>query len=307
MPALLVSGGTFALIQFVWSNYIEIGLVDVVASIGSLLVSVAFLRHWRPAHRCSASRRHQPTAESAPRRREDVLVAWSPFILTSVFILVCGLPASARWLRSAWLAFPLTGLHNQVLRMPPLAPGPTPESAVMDLNLIPLPGTAVFAGALVSASLLGVPFRRVTTLMLRTWRRMIPSLVAISGHGRARVHHEVRGHGLRARPVAHRAPAGSIRSSARCSAGWAWRSPAPTPRSNALFGSLQTDHGRAARAEPDADGRGQQHGRRDGQDDRRPEHRRRRASPRGSTATRPRSSKPCSGTASCWPRWWGSS
>ncbi len=182
MPALLVSGGTFALIQFVWSNYIEIGLVDVVASIGSLLVSIAFLRHWRPAHPQCITSGSSTTAESAPRlSTKDVLVAWSPFILTSVFILVCGLPASARWLRSASLAFPLTGLHNQVLRMPPLAPGPTPESAVMDLNLIPLPGTAVFAGALVSAWLLGVPFRRVTTLMLQTWRRMIPSLVAISG------------------------------------------------------------------------------------------------------------------------------
>jgi lactate permease len=181
MPALLVSGGTFALIQFVWSNYIEIGLVDVVASIGSLLVSVAFLKYWRPEHpQCLDST--TDAAGSAPRlSTRDVLVAWSPFILTSVFILAGGLPASARWLRSASLAFPLTGLHNQVLRMPPLAPGPTPESAVMDLNVIPLPGTAVFAGALLSAWLLGVPFARMTTLMVRTWRKMIPSLVAISG------------------------------------------------------------------------------------------------------------------------------
>ena len=181
MPALLVSGGTFALIQFVWSNYIEIGLVDVVASIGSLLVSVAFLKYWRPEHPQCLESTSDSAASAPPLSTRDVLVAWSPFILTSVFILAGGLPASARWLRSASLAFPLTGLHNQVLRMPPLAPGPTPESAVMDLNVIPLPGTAVFAGALVSAWLLGVPFTRMTTLMARTWRKMIPSLVAISG------------------------------------------------------------------------------------------------------------------------------
>jgi lactate permease len=181
LPALLVSGGTFALIQFVWSNYIEIGLVDVVASIGSLLVSVAFLRHWRPKHPDCLVSTERASAESAPPlSTRDVIVAWSPFILTSVFILICGLPVSARWLRSSSLAFPLAALHNQVLRMPPLAPGPTPESAVMDLNVIPLPGTAVFAGALISAWLLGVPFGRVAALMVSTWRRMIPSLVAIS-------------------------------------------------------------------------------------------------------------------------------
>src|SRR6476619_4777005 len=82
MPALLVSGGTFALIQFVWSNYIEIGLVDVVASIGSLLVSVAFLKYWRPEHPQCLESSSDSAASAPPLSTRDVLVAWSPFILT---------------------------------------------------------------------------------------------------------------------------------------------------------------------------------------------------------------------------------
>ena len=48
-PALLVSGLSFAGMQFYWSNYQDIGLVDVVSAIFSLLVTVAFLKFWKPA------------------------------------------------------------------------------------------------------------------------------------------------------------------------------------------------------------------------------------------------------------------
>src|SRR6476469_1141088 len=57
-PALAVSGGTFALAQFYWSNYQETGLVYVVAALLSLLTMVAFLKLWRP----STVLAHEPAA-----------------------------------------------------------------------------------------------------------------------------------------------------------------------------------------------------------------------------------------------------
>src|SRR5205814_538173 len=45
-PALLVSGASFAGMQFYWSNFQESGLVDIIAAIFSLLVMVGFLRYW---------------------------------------------------------------------------------------------------------------------------------------------------------------------------------------------------------------------------------------------------------------------
>ena len=48
-PALLVSGLSFAAMQFYWSNFQDIGLVDIVAAIFSLLVTVALLKVWQPA------------------------------------------------------------------------------------------------------------------------------------------------------------------------------------------------------------------------------------------------------------------
>src|SRR5580765_3352322 len=49
-PALLVSGASFAGMQFYWSNFQETGLVDIIAAIFSLLVMVGFLRYWKPRH-----------------------------------------------------------------------------------------------------------------------------------------------------------------------------------------------------------------------------------------------------------------
>src|SRR5436305_1693869 len=57
-PALVVSGLSFALTQFYWSNYQDAGLVDVVAALFSLLTMVAFLKFWRP----SVILAHEPAA-----------------------------------------------------------------------------------------------------------------------------------------------------------------------------------------------------------------------------------------------------
>ncbi len=48
-PVLLVSGGTFALTQYVTSNYISYALTDVLSSPVSLILTIAFLRVWKPA------------------------------------------------------------------------------------------------------------------------------------------------------------------------------------------------------------------------------------------------------------------
>ena len=66
-PALVVSGLSFALLQFYWSNYQESGLVDVVAALGSLLAMVAFLKVWKPKAKMTLDEEPRP----APDRRQE--------------------------------------------------------------------------------------------------------------------------------------------------------------------------------------------------------------------------------------------
>src|SRR4051812_2844922 len=87
-PALLVSGLSFAGMQFYWSNYQDIGLVDVVAAVFSLLMTTAFLRFWKPRNVIPVSDELlvPPERHSAVR----IFKGWSPFIAASVLIFVTG-------------------------------------------------------------------------------------------------------------------------------------------------------------------------------------------------------------------------
>ena len=178
LPALLVSGVSFAAMQFYWSNYQDIGLVDIVSAIFSLLVTVAFLKFWTPAAvipisgEVATSRTRHTTVET--------MKGWSPFIVASVLIFVTGLPAVARYLNFDSLRAPMPFLHNAVLRMPPVAPMPTPEDATVNLNFVGIPGTVIFVAGVVAALLAGVPLRRTTRLFGDTIAQMTPSLLAIS-------------------------------------------------------------------------------------------------------------------------------
>jgi lactate permease len=177
-PALLVSGLSFAAMQFYWSNFQDIGLVDIVSAIFSLLVTVALLKVWQPATVIPVS-----GALAATARRHstaDVLRGWAPFIVASVLIFVTGLPAAAKYLNFDALRMPMPFLHNAVLKMPPVAPQPTPEDATVNLNFIGLPGSVVFVAAVIAALLARLRLETTILLFKDTVVQMTPSLLAIS-------------------------------------------------------------------------------------------------------------------------------
>jgi lactate permease len=57
---------------------------------------------------------------------------------------------------------------------------PTPESAILDLNFISLPGTAVVLATFLVAPFLGMSLGRAFVVFLTTLRQLVPSLTAIS-------------------------------------------------------------------------------------------------------------------------------
>ena len=177
-PALLVSGLSFAAMQFYWSNFQDVGLVDIVSAIFSLLVTVALLKVWQPATVIPVS--GELVASARRHSTADVLKGWSPFIVASVLIFVTGLPAAARYLNFDALRMPMPFLHNAVLKMPPVAPQPTPEDATVNLNFIGIPGSVVFVAAVIAAALARLPLATTMRLFRDTVVQMTPSLLAIS-------------------------------------------------------------------------------------------------------------------------------
>jgi lactate permease len=84
-PALLVAGGSFGLFQFLSSNFINYALTDVLASLGSLIVTLLFLQVWRPAPDPEFA--VQATAE---RRESDVgpWQGWLPWIIVTAVVIL---------------------------------------------------------------------------------------------------------------------------------------------------------------------------------------------------------------------------
>jgi lactate permease len=180
-PALAVSGLSFAAMQFYWSNFQDSGLVDIVAALFSLLVMVAFLKVWRPKKILATGRAPGAAPVITPNHSmAAVLKGWSPFILASILIFTAGLPSLNKRLTFASLKQPAPYLHNLVYRVPPVVPAAAPEPAVADLNIIALPGTAVFVGAALAALILGMSVGRMLRILGRTFIELTPSLLAIS-------------------------------------------------------------------------------------------------------------------------------
>ena len=185
-PAILVTGATFALSQFLVSNYIGPELVDVIAAIVSMVSLVAFMKVWQPQRiwtsaslqgRVDNSRdditpdlttttttavggtSRQPdgplrggsaSAVMATHSRADIIRAWTPWAILTVFVFIWGLPPVKAALNGIFAPnFPIDGLHNLVQKMPPVVPTPTNEAAVYSFALLSATGTGILLAAIV--------------------------------------------------------------------------------------------------------------------------------------------------------------
>jgi len=162
-PAILVAGVSFAIPQFLVSNFHGPWLVDVIAAIISMACLAAFLRIWRPKKVMTEMplAYGKPVAEQVhalgdTKSRAAVVKAWMPWIILSVFVFAWGTPQVKAWLDSIWIAkLPVQGLHNIVQKVPPVVSKPTVEAAVYIFNILSAAGSGILLSAIVSGLLIG--------------------------------------------------------------------------------------------------------------------------------------------------------
>ena len=158
-PAVLVTGVSFAVPQFVVSNYFGPELVDVVAALCSMTALVLFLRVWQPktiwtsvslkGHEQDGGAGHAAPPPTV-HPRADVIRAWTPWIILTVFVFIWGLPPVKDALNALFApSFPIAGLHQLVEKMPPVVPKPTKEAAVYAFTLLSATGTGILLAAIV--------------------------------------------------------------------------------------------------------------------------------------------------------------
>ncbi len=160
-PAILVTGLSFAIPQFLVSNFIGPELVDIIAAIVSMVCLIAFLRVWQPkviwtspTMRGKDISAHEAKAPGPITRhaRADLVRAWTPWAILTVFVFIWGLPPVKKFLNGLFAPkFPIDGLHNLIQKVPPVVPTPHLESAVYTLNLLSATGTGILLAAIIGA------------------------------------------------------------------------------------------------------------------------------------------------------------
>ena len=218
-PACLTAGLSFAIVQFLVSNYHGPWLVDILASIASIASMIVLLRFWQPREiwrfendppieeeTGGASRRWGPGPGTAPgalrpgpgaatrgelatttrRINTGTLLAWLPWIVLAVLVFMWGVPAVKtqlnEWSTQASIGTKVhwPGLDLRVQRTPPVVAKVTDETAVYDFFPLSATGTALLFTGIISGLALGLRPAELARVFANTLYRVRWSLLTIT-------------------------------------------------------------------------------------------------------------------------------
>lgn len=218
-PAILVAGVSFAVPQFLVSNYHGPMLVDVIAALISMACLTLFLRVWKPAtiHTSAAlsgrvdnskvdEEKVTASAAFSDQARPAVMRAWMPWIILTVFVFAWGtqgfknmfdtrpaidpvtqsarLDAQGKPLREANPIFApavtFTSLHLQIEKVPPVVAAPKAEEAVYKFTWLTATGSGILLAAIVGGLLMGYSIPQLIKQYLRTLWVVRFSLITIA-------------------------------------------------------------------------------------------------------------------------------
>ena len=167
-PAILVSGGSYTITQFIFLNFVGPELVNVSSAIVSLLSLILFLKFWKPKKILfSENKVLQKNVESLTTKK--IIRAWTPFILLTLFVTILNTAffkqlvqganpktgQKAGILNSLIFNFPFY-INGEVSRISPIVKEPTPIKAIF--SFAPFTSTT---SAIVLAAILTVIFFKV--------------------------------------------------------------------------------------------------------------------------------------------------
>jgi lactate permease len=166
-PAILVTGVSFAIPQFLISNFVNPYIVDIGASLISMACLIGFLKVWQPKTLWTSpklrtrddSAATMPAPAAAPVAKASSAEVWkslTPWIIVCAILLVWG----TGWFKAAvnphftW-SYPVPGLHNMIDKVPPVVAKPTPEGAVFAFTWLSYTGTGMLIAAIISGFVMG--------------------------------------------------------------------------------------------------------------------------------------------------------
>jgi lactate permease len=191
-PAILVAGLSFAIPQFVISNYHGPWLVDMLSAMISMLLLATFLKFWKPKHvmlDATGSGATVSFAEAHANRqshghsKDRVVKAWTPWVILTVVLVLWGIPwvknNVLNWPGLTYWEVPIDGLHKVVQRVVPAVAEPRTEAAVFKWGFLSTIGTGILLAGAIAGFVMGFKPREMVKTWLETVGIMKYSLLTI--------------------------------------------------------------------------------------------------------------------------------
>ncbi|WP_439925183.1 L-lactate permease [Nitrobacter sp. JJSN] len=190
-PAILVTGVSFAVPQFLISNFINPWIVDIGASLMSMACLLLFLKVWSPkelwtspalrSRDDSAIGRPAPVALSVKPTTAQVWMSLLPWIIVCAVLLLWG----TTWFKShvnPWATwnYAVPGLDHMINKVAPIVAKPTPEGAVFGFTWLSYTGSGMLIAAIISGLIMGFSPLGLITAYGRTIKVCAYSLITIS-------------------------------------------------------------------------------------------------------------------------------
>jgi lactate permease len=170
-PALVVCGGSFAVVQFLVANLRGPELVDVAGGLISLVCLALFLRVWQPRRTWQFTHDEPPEKTAGPAyTTRQVIAAWVPWALLTVLVFIWG--DFKEPLKQTDVKLPVPALHKQVARDQPVVARRQAEDAFYEFSWLSATGTGIFLAAVLSAAWLRVGPRQFLRIFALTCHRM---------------------------------------------------------------------------------------------------------------------------------------
>jgi lactate permease len=191
-PAILVTGVSFAVPQFVISNYINPWIVDIGASLISMGCLILFLKVWQPKQlwlspalrgkdESTATMASAKPLDKTPLTQAELWSALLPWIIVCIVMLIWGNNAFKVWANSIFTwNYPVPDLHNMINSVPPVAAKPTAQGAVFGFTYLSFTGSGMLIAAIISGFLMGFSPAKMIAEYGRTLKVCAISLITIS-------------------------------------------------------------------------------------------------------------------------------
>jgi lactate permease len=202
-PAALVAGGSFAVVQFLTSNYIGPELPDITSALVSMVALTLFLKVWQPARAGETQVAStaggaavivgggpggfgQPrTSTKSPYSMGTIFKAWSPFLILTVVVTIWTLKPfkalfAAGGALEAWtmnIAIPM--LDKMVIKGVPIVATATPMPAVYKFDLLAASGSAILISAILAMIVLRITPKTGLTTFKETLIELRWAIVSI--------------------------------------------------------------------------------------------------------------------------------